>query len=107
MVTVIGNSVAGLIGGSVILENIFGIPGIGQQVISAIGSRDYPLVQGCVLVFALFTMLVNLLVDISYKWIDPRVSLDNEGVAEMKQSKHGVCTASCNSANPSPSAPSD
>ena len=80
VVTVIGNSVAGLIGGSVILENIFGIPGIGQQVISAIGSRDYPLVQGCVLVFALFTMLVNLLVDISYKWIDPRVSLDNEGV---------------------------
>ena len=80
VVTIIGNSVAGLIGGSVILENIFGIPGIGQQVISAIGSRDYPLVQGCVLVFALFTMLVNLLVDISYKWIDPRVSLDNEGV---------------------------
>ena len=80
VVTVIGNSVAGLIGGSVILENIFGIPGIGQQVISAIGSRDYPLVQGCVLVFALFTMLINLLVDISSKWIDPRVSLDNEGV---------------------------
>ena len=80
VVTIIGNSVAGLIGGSVILENIFGIPGIGNQVISAIGNRDYPLVQGCVLVFALFTMVVNLLVDISYKWIDPRVSLDKEGV---------------------------
>lgn len=81
VITVIGNSVAGLVGGSVILENIFGIPGIGNQVITAIGSRDYPLVQGCVLVFALFTMLVNLLVDISYKWIDPRVSLDKEGVS--------------------------
>lgn len=80
VVTIIGNSVAGLIGGSVILENIFGIPGIGNQVISAIGNRDYPLVQGCVLVFALFTMVANLLVDISYKWIDPRVSLDKEGV---------------------------
>lgn len=79
VITVIGSSVAGLIGGSVILENIFNIPGIGQQVIAAIGARDYPLVQGCVLVFALFTMLVNLLVDISYKWIDPRVSLDKEG----------------------------
>lgn len=79
VVTVIGNSVAGLIGGSVILENIFNIPGIGHQVISAIGARDYPLVQGCVLVFALITMLINLLVDISYKWIDPRVSLDQEG----------------------------
>lgn len=79
VITVIGSSVAGLIGGSVILENIFNIPGIGQQVIAAIGARDYPLVQGCVLVFALFTMIVNLLVDISYKWIDPRVSLDKEG----------------------------
>lgn len=79
VVTVIGSSVAGLIGGSVILENIFNIPGIGQQVIKAIGARDYPLVQGCVLVFALFTMVINLLVDISYKWIDPRVTLDKEG----------------------------
>ena len=79
VITVIGSSVAGLVGGNVILENIFSIPGIGQQVISAIGKRDYPLVQGCVLVFALFTMIVNLLVDISYKWIDPRVSLDKEG----------------------------
>ena len=78
VVTVIGNSVAGLIGGSVILENIFNIPGIGHQVISAIGKRDYPLVQGCVLIFALITMVINLLVDISYKWIDPRVSLDEE-----------------------------
>lgn len=79
VITVIGSSIAGLIGGSVILENIFNIPGIGQQVIKAIGARDYPLVQGCVLVFALFTMVINLLVDISYKWIDPRVSLDKEG----------------------------
>lgn len=78
VVTVIGNSVGALVGGSVILENIFNIPGIGQQVITAISSRDYPLVQGCVLIFSLFTMLVNLLVDISYKWIDPRVSLDKE-----------------------------
>lgn len=79
VVTVIGNSVSGLIGGSVILENIFNIPGIGHQVITAIGKRDYPLVQGCVLIFAFITMLINLLVDISYKWIDPRVSLDEEG----------------------------
>ena len=78
VITLIGGSVSGLIGGSVILENLFNIPGIGQQVINAINNRDYMLVQGCILVFSLFTMLVNLLVDISYKWIDPRVSLDNE-----------------------------
>ena len=79
VITVIGGAVGGLIGGSVLLENIFSIPGIGAQVISAIGARDYPLVQGCVLVFAMFTMLVNLIVDVSYKWIDPRVSFDKEG----------------------------
>jgi peptide/nickel transport system permease protein len=79
VITLIGGSIGGLIGGSVILENIFSIPGIGQQVITAIGSRDYPLVMGCILVFSLFTMIINLVVDISYKWIDPRVSLDGEG----------------------------
>jgi peptide/nickel transport system permease protein len=78
VVTLVGGSVGGLVGGNVILENIFGIPGIGRQVISAIGNRDYPLVQGCVLVFSIFTMIINLIVDISYKWIDPRVSLDGE-----------------------------
>jgi peptide/nickel transport system permease protein len=78
VITLIGGSVSGLIGGSVIMENIFNIPGIGQQVIIAINNRDYLLVQGCILVFSLFTMFVNLFVDIAYKWIDPRVSLDNE-----------------------------
>ena len=78
VVTVVGGSVGALIGGSVILENIFNIPGIGRQVITSISSRDYTLVQGCVLIFSLFTMLINLIVDISYKWIDPRVSLNKE-----------------------------
>lgn len=76
VVTLIGGSVASLIGGSVILENLFSIPGIGQQIVVALANRDYPIVQGCVLVFSLFTMLVNVVVDISYKWIDPRVSLE-------------------------------
>ena len=52
------------------------VPGIGAQVVSALDSRDYPLVQGCVLVFSIFVMIVNLLVDLAYKWIDPRVELD-------------------------------
>lgn len=76
IITTIGGSVAGLIGGSVILENMFNIPGIGAQVVSALDNRDYPVVQGCVLIFSIFVMLVNLLVDISYKWIDPRVELE-------------------------------
>lgn len=76
VVTMIGGSAASMIGGSVIMESIFNIPGIGQQVIVSLGSRDYPVVQGCVLVFAIFVMLVNLFVDVCYKWIDPRITLD-------------------------------
>ena len=72
----IGGAVAGMIGGSVILETMFNMPGIGAQVVSALDTRDYPLVQGCVLVFSIFVMVVNLLVDLAYKWIDPRVELD-------------------------------
>jgi peptide/nickel transport system permease protein len=76
VVTLVGGSIAGLVGGSVILENLFNIPGIGAQMVAGLTNRDYPVVQGCVLVFSVFVMLVNLLVDITYKWIDPRVSLD-------------------------------
>ena len=76
IITMIGGSVAGLVGGSVILESMFNIPGIGAQVVAALDARDYPLVQGCVLVFSIFVMLVNLLVDLAYKWIDPRVELE-------------------------------
>jgi peptide/nickel transport system permease protein len=76
VVTMIGNGVAMMIGGSVILENLFNIPGIGAQVVTSLGTRDYPVVQGCVLVYAIFAMLVNVIVDVSYKWIDPRVTLE-------------------------------
>ena len=76
IITIIGASVAGLIGGSVILESMFNLPGIGQQLVTALSNRDYPLVQGCCLVFSIFVMLINLLVDLCYKWIDPRVELE-------------------------------
>lgn len=76
VITSIGGAVAGLVGGSVVLENMFNIPGIGSTLITALNSRDYPLVQGCVLVFAAIVMVINLLVDIAYKWVDPRVELD-------------------------------
>lgn len=76
IITMIGGAVAGLVGGSVILESMFNMPGIGAQVVAALDARDYPLVQGCVLVFSIFVMVVNLLVDLTYKWIDPRVELD-------------------------------
>ena len=76
VITVIGGSVAGIFGGNVILENLFNIPGIGQQLITALDQRDYTVIQGCVLVMAILVMLVNLVVDICYKWLDPRVEID-------------------------------
>ena len=76
VITIIGGSVGALVGGNMILENIFNIPGIGTQMVTALGQRDYPVVQGCVLVMTVFVMIVNLIVDLAYKWIDPRVKLD-------------------------------
>lgn len=73
VVTVLGLQVAFLIGGSVIVESVFAIPGIGRLLLSAISNRDYPIVQGVVLVIGVFVMATNLLVDVSYAWLDPRI----------------------------------
>ena len=75
MATVVGLQVGLLLGGSVITETVFGYPGVGQLVVSAIAARDTPLVQACVLVTASGFILVNLLVDVSYVLIDPRIRL--------------------------------
>jgi peptide/nickel transport system permease protein len=72
-VTVIGISFAVLISGAVVVETVFNIPGLGRLVVSAVSRRDYPVVQGVVLVIAGVYMVVNLLVDLSYLLIDPRV----------------------------------
>jgi peptide/nickel transport system permease protein len=75
MATVVGLQVGLLLGGSVITETVFSYPGVGQLVVSAISARDTPLVQACVLVTASGFILVNLLVDVSYVLIDPRIRL--------------------------------
>ncbi len=63
-----------LVGGVVILEYIFGIPGFGSYLIHAIETRDYTIVQAAVMVFAVFFMVINLVVDLLYGWFDPRIS---------------------------------
>ncbi|MBC7078829.1 MAG: ABC transporter permease, partial [Synergistales bacterium] len=73
-VTVIGFSLAGLMGGAVVTESIFNIPGVGRLLITGVLRRDYPLVQGVVMYVAATYVLINLLVDIVYTLIDPRVS---------------------------------
>jgi peptide/nickel transport system permease protein len=73
VVTVIGITTAILIGGAVVTEIVFNIPGLGRLIISAILRRDYPVVQGVVLVTAAVYVLVNLVVDVLYVFIDPRI----------------------------------
>ncbi|MEK7863461.1 MAG: ABC transporter permease, partial [Chloroflexota bacterium] len=75
IVTVTGIRFAALLGGAVIVETIFAWPGIGRYVVDAIFNRDYPTIQGFVLFTGTVVLLVNLLVDISYVWLDPRVRL--------------------------------
>jgi peptide/nickel transport system permease protein len=72
-VTVIGISFAILISGSVVVEQVFNIPGLGRLIISAVLRRDYPVIQGVVLCIAGVYMLVNLAIDLSYLLFDPRV----------------------------------
>ena len=73
--TVIGLHVGRLLGGSTVVETVFAWPGVARLVLEAVYSRDYPLLQGAVLLLALTFVGVNLLVDVLYKWLDPRISL--------------------------------
>lgn len=73
IVTVIGLSLAGLISGVVVTETIFAIPGVGQLTVDAVLSRDYPLIQGITVFFSLVYVVINLLVDLSYLMLDPRI----------------------------------
>ncbi|CAN5575662.1 ABC transporter permease [soil metagenome] len=73
IVTVIGLGIAMLIGGAVVTESVFAIPGIGRLTVDAILRRDYPVIQGVVLMFSFVYMLINLLIDVSYTLLDPRI----------------------------------
>ena len=73
IVTVIGLGVALLIGGVVITESVYNIPGLGRLVVDAILKRDYPIIQGLILMFSFVYILVNLAIDIIYTMIDPRI----------------------------------
>lgn len=73
VVTVIGTGFALLIGGVVITETVFNIPGVGRLVVDAIAQRDYPIVQGAILLFSGVYVMLNMLIDISYGFLDPRI----------------------------------
>lgn len=73
IVTVVGLGIASLLGGAVVTESVFAIPGLGRLTIEAILRRDYPLIQGVVLFFSSLYVLINLLIDLSYTILDPRI----------------------------------
>jgi peptide/nickel transport system permease protein len=73
IVTILGLSLPGLIGGSVIVESIFAIPGMGQLMVQAVYERDYPVIMGNLVIVAVLTLIANLLADLAYGLVDPRI----------------------------------
>lgn len=73
IITVVGLQFGHLLGGTVVIETVFGRPGIGRIAVNSILERDFPVVQGIVLVSAVTYVLVNFLVDLAYAWVDPRL----------------------------------
>ncbi len=73
IITQVGTNLQVMVGSSAIVENIFGVPGLGSYIVYSIGVHDFPAVQGAILVFSLFVCLINLLVDIAYGFVDPRI----------------------------------
>ena len=73
IITVLGLTAALLVGGAIVTETVFGLPGVGNLVVSAVLRRDYPVIQGALLVVAGIYVLINLVIDILYTFVDPRV----------------------------------
>jgi peptide/nickel transport system permease protein len=76
VITIVSLQFGGLLAGSIITETIFSWPGVGRLTVQAIQTRDYPLVQGCILVIASSYLLVNFVADIFYRWVDPRITYE-------------------------------
>lgn len=79
VVTIVGLQIGHLLEGTVIVESIFAWPGLGKLLVDSIFARDYSMIQGCVFLFAMLFVLINLLVDISYVYLDPRIRYEKEG----------------------------
>ena len=73
VITVVGMQIGMIMAGSVVVEAIFNIPGLGSLMMTAINNKDYPVIQGSVLFISLFVSLMNLLVDLIYGFVDPRI----------------------------------
>jgi oligopeptide transport system permease protein len=85
VVTILGPRIAGIITGTMVIESIFAIPGLGRELIMAIGNRDYTVVMSLTVFFAFLYIVSLLLVDIAYVFIDPRIKLDINNKKEGKK----------------------
>jgi peptide/nickel transport system permease protein len=76
VLTIIGFQIGFLLGGTVVIEDVYSIPGVGRLILGAIANRDYPVIQGCILMVTSIVVFVNAAVDVAYAYFDPRVSFD-------------------------------
>ena len=90
IITQVGNSVGGILGGAVVVENVFSIPGMGTYLLGAINSRDYPIIRGGVLVICIFVSVCNLLTDIVSAYIDPRIKSYYKNMGKKSRKKGAV-----------------
>lgn len=84
IITSIGNGFARVVAGSAVIESVFSIPGVGLYLLTAINSRDYPVVRACVLFFAVFTAVAMLMVDLVYAFVDPRIKAQYSGAKRKR-----------------------
>ncbi|MCM1296425.1 MAG: ABC transporter permease [Muribaculaceae bacterium] len=87
VVTSIGTSFANMLGGTIVIENVFSIPGMGQYIVTAINNRDYNVIQGCVIVLAVCFSIIILLIDLVYAYIDPRIKAQYVGSGKKRVKK--------------------
>ena len=87
VINMLGGSFAAVIGGTVVIENIFAFPGIGQYMLTGINGRDYPVVRSCVLILALFAAVVVLITDLVYAFLDPRIKAQYVALGVRKKRK--------------------
>jgi peptide/nickel transport system permease protein len=73
VITIVGLQLPVMVGGTVIIEQIFGLPGMGRMILDAILHRDHPLISGALVIFAVGLVLTNLMVDLAYSFLDPRI----------------------------------
>lgn len=85
VITMIGGRVSHIVAGSTLIERVFAIPGVGLYLLNGIGNRDYPIIRGCSLFFAIFSAIMTLLTDIVYAMIDPRIKAQYAGSSARKR----------------------